>query len=68
MNLAFCVVDVDHVVIIRSELSITTLEKKNEQNSRSKVTLVISQRQDIYVTKPELPDSSQVDERNFPRR
>ena len=36
MNLPPYVFDVDHVAKIRSELSITVLEKKNEQNSRLK--------------------------------
>ena len=41
MNLPPYVFDVDYVAKIRSELSITVLEEKNEQNSRSKkVTLV----------------------------
>ena len=36
MNLPPYVFDVDHVAKVRSELSITVLEKKNEQNSRFK--------------------------------
>ena len=37
MNLAQYVIDVDHVAKIRSELSITVLEKKTSQNYRQKM-------------------------------
>ena len=39
MNLPPYVFDVDHVAKIRSELSITVLEKKTEQNYRKKSDL-----------------------------
>ena len=47
MNLPPYVCDVDYVAKIRSELSITVLEKKNEQNYRLKNDLILAYLEDV---------------------